>query len=129
MILTRKLILPALIVFAVLLAGIFAYSYINLHNTYHEAEEADLVSYSDAFVAEIENQKNVALTLASAAASTPEIQRAVAERDRQKLISLTLPNFETLKSYNVTQYQYYLPDGERFLSLNDINDQNAAQTL
>ena len=129
MILTRKLILPALIVFAVLLAGIFAYSYINLHNTYHEAEEADLVSYSDAFVAEIENQKNVALTLASAAASNPEIQRAVADRDRQRLISLTLPNFEALKSYNVTQYQYYLPDGERFLSLNDINDQNATQTL
>ena len=129
MILTRKLILPALIVFAVLLAGIFAYSYINLHNTYHEAEEADLVSYRDAFVAEIENQKNVALTLASTAASNPEIQRAVAERDRERLISLTLPNFEVLKSYNVTQYQYYLPNGERLLSLNDINDQNARQTL
>lgn len=129
MILTRKLIFPALIVFAVLLAGIFAYSYINLHNTYHEAEEADLVSYSDAFVAEIENQKNVALTLAAAAASNPEIQRAVAERDRQRLIAITLPNFEALKTYNVTQYQYYLPDGERFLSLNDIHDQTAAQTL
>ena len=129
MVLTRKLILPALIVFAVLLAGIFAYSYINLHNTYHEAEEADLVSYSDAFVAELENQKNVALVLASAAAGNPEIQKAFAERDRQRLISLTLPGFETLESYNVTQYQYYFSDGERFLSLNDINDQNAAQTL
>ena len=129
MILTRKLILPALIVFAVLLTGIFAYSYINLHDTYHEAEEADLVSYSDAFVAEIENQKSVALALASAAAGNPEIQEAFAERDRERLISLTLPSFESLKSYNVTQYQYYLPDGERFLSLNDINDQNAGETL
>ena len=129
MILTRKLILPALIVFAVLLAGIFAYSYINLHNTYHEAEEADLVSYSDAFVAELENQKNVSLALASVAAGNPEIQKAFAERDRQRLISLTLPSFELLKSYNITQYQYYLPNGERFLSLNDINDQNVRETL
>ena len=129
MILTRKLILPALMVFAVLLAGIFAYSYINLHDTYHEAEEADLVSYSDAFVAELENQKNVALALASASAGNPEIQEALAERNRQRLISLTLPSFETLKSYNISQYQYYLPNGERFLSLNDINDEKVGETL
>lgn len=129
MILTRKLIFPALIVFAVLLAGIFAYSYLNLHDTYHEAEEADLVSYSDAFVAELENQKNVALALASASASNPEIQEALAEGNRQQLLSLTLPGFEILKSYNITQYQYYLPNGERFLSLNDINDQNVTETL
>lgn len=129
MILTRKLILPALIVFAVLLAGIFAFSYINLHNTYHEAEEGDLVSYNDAFVAELENQKNVALTLATAAAGNPEIQKAFAEGDRQKLISLTLPSYELLKTYNITQYQYHLPNGERFLNLNDVNDQNAGQTL
>lgn len=129
MILTRKLILPALIVFAVLLAGIFAFSYINLHNTYHEAEEGDLVSYNDAFVAELENQKNVALTLATAAAGNPEIQKAFADGDRQKLISLTLPSYELLKTYNITQYQYHLPNGERFLNLNDVNDQNAGQTL
>ena len=129
MILTRKLILPALIVFAVLLAGIFAFSYVNLHNTYHVAEEADLVSYSDAFVAELENQKNVALALASAAAGNPEIQKAFAERDRQRLISLTLPSFELTKSYNITQYQYYLPNGERFLSLNDVDDQKVGEPL
>lgn len=129
MILTRKLILPALIVFAVLLAGIFAFSYINLHNTYHEAEEGDLVSYNDAFLAELENQKNVALTLATAAAGNPEIQKAFADGDRQKLISLTLPSYELLKTYNITQYQYHLPNGERFLNLNNVNDQNAGQTL
>jgi GAF domain-containing protein/HAMP domain-containing protein len=129
MILTRKLILPALIVFAALLAGIFAFSYINLHNTYHEAEEGDLVSYGDAFTAELENQKNVALTLATAAAGNPDIQKAFAEGDRQTLISLTLPSYELLKTYNITQYQYHLPNGERFLSLNDVNDQNAGATL
>ena len=129
MILTRKLILPAFIVFAALLAGIFAFSYISLHNTFHEAEEGDLVSYSDAFTAELENQKNVALTLATAAAGNPEIQKAFAEGDRQKLISLTLPSYELLKTYNITQYQYHLPNGERFLSLNDINDENVGDTL
>ena len=123
MILTRKLILPAVIVFAILLAGIFANTFKSLHDTYHEAEEGDLVSYSNAFVAELENQKGVALALASAAASNASIQQAFAERDRQKLVALTLPSFEMLKEYKITQYQYHLPNGLRFLSLNDLNNQ------
>ena len=122
MILTRKLILPALIVFAALLAGIFAFTYVSLHNTYHDSEESDLVSYSDAFLAELENQKNVALALASTAAGNPSIQEAFAAKDRERLIELTLANFELLKAYNITQYQYHLPNGERFLSLNDLED-------
>jgi putative methionine-R-sulfoxide reductase with GAF domain/HAMP domain-containing protein len=129
MILTRKLILPALIVFAALLAGIFAFTYVSLHNTYHASEESDLVSYSDAFLAELENQKNVALALASTAAGNPSIQEAFAARDREKLIELTLANFELLKTYNITQYQYHLPNGERFLSLNDLDDLEAGKSL
>jgi GAF domain-containing protein/HAMP domain-containing protein len=129
MILTRKLILPAVIIFAVLLAGIFVYSFISLHDTYHETEEADLTSYNDSFLAELANQKNVALALAASAAGNPSIQEAFAAHDQQKLISLTLPTFEDLKSYNVTQYQFHLPNGERFLSLNDLKNQQVGKTL
>ena len=129
MILTRKLILPALTVFAVLLAGIFAYTFKSLHDVYHQAEEGDLVSYSEAFVAELENQKGVALALASATASNASIQQAFAERDRQKLIALNLPSFEMLKEYKITQYQFHLPNGARFLSLNDLNNQEDAGFL
>ena len=129
MILTRKLILPALIVFAALLAGIFAYTFVSLHDTYHDSEESDLVSYSDAFLAELENQKNIALALASTAAGNPAIQEAFAAEDREKLIALTLANFELLKTYNITQYQYHLPNGERFLSLNDPDDMENGKSL
>ena len=129
MILTRKLILPALIVFAALLAGIFAYTYVSLHDTYHDSEESDLVSYSDAFLAELENQKNIALALASTAAGNPSIQEAFAAKDREKLIELTRANFELLKAYNITQYQYHLPNGERFLSLNDPDDLEDGKSL
>ena len=129
MILARKLILPALIVFAALLAGIFAYTYVTLHDTYHDSEESDLVSYSDAFLSELENQKTVALALASTAAGDPAIQEAFAAGDREKLIELTLTNFELLKSYNITQYQYHLPNGERFLSLNDLENLDSGKSL
>jgi len=123
MILTRKLILPALIVFAVLLAGIFANTYNSLHNTYHEAQQDDLISYSIAFLTEIDNQKNVTLALGSSVADDPAIQEAFAVRDQQKLLDLTLPGYELLKAYHITQYQFHLPDGALFLSLNDLNNQ------
>ena len=129
MILTRKLILPAIIIFAVLLAAIFAFSFVSLHDTYHEAEEGDLVSYEGAFLAELENQKNVALTLASAIAGNPSVQVAFAERDREKLMTLTLPALENIKVYNIIQYQYHLPDGNLFLNLNNPDDQGVGKGL
>ena len=119
MILTRKLIVPALLVFAALLAGIFAYTFSVLHDTYHTTEEADLRSYSDALSAEIKNQESLALAVAFAAAGNPSIQDALARRDRQELIDLTLPSYENLKEINITQFQYHLPDAKLFLSLND----------
>lgn len=123
MILTRKLILPALIVFAVLLSGIFAYTYNSLHSTYHEAQEADLISYSAAFSSELENQKELTLALGASVADDPSIQEAFAAKDRQRLLDLTLPGYELLKADHITQYQYHLPNGALFLSLNDLNNQ------
>ena len=123
MILTRKLILPALIVFAALLAGIFANTFNSLHNTFHDAQQDDLISYSAAFLAELENQKDVTLALGSSVADDPFIQEAFAARDRQRLLDLALPGYELLKAYHITQYQYHLPNGELFLSLNDLNNQ------
>ena len=129
MILTRKLILPALIVFAALLAGIFVNTFNSLHNTYHEAQQDDLISYSAAFLTELDDQKNVTLTLGSAIADDQSIQEAFEARDQQRLLDLTLPGYELLKAYHITQYQYYLPNGELFLSLTDLNDQENNRTL
>ena len=121
MTLTRKLITPTVILFIVLLAGLFAYFFSSLHDVYHEAEEGDLASFSDSFSADVENQKQLALALASEVAGNPVIQEAFAERDRQKLIALALPSYELLKQShdNIILYQYHLPDGTLFFNLND----------
>ena len=121
MILTRKLIAPTVILFIVLLAGLFAYFFSSLHDAYHEAEEGDLASFSDSFSAEVENQKQLALALASEAAGNPAIQEAFAKRDRQRLLELVLPSFELLKESNdnIILYQYHLTDGTLFFNAND----------
>ena len=109
MILTRKLIAPTVILFMVLLAGLFAYFFSSLHDAYHEAEEGDLASFRNSFLAEVENQKQLALALASEAAGNPAIQEAFAKRDRQRLLELVLPSFELLKESNdnIILYQYH----------------------
>ena len=121
MILTRKLITPAIILFTVFLAGLFVYFFSNLHNVYHEAEEGDLASFSDSFAAELENQKQLALALASEVAGNPIIQEALAARDRQRLLELALPSYELLKesNSNIVLYQYHLSDGTLFLNANN----------
>src|SRR5574341_1274780 len=121
MILTRKLIAPAVILFIVLLGGLFAYFLSSLHAAYHEAEEGDLASFRDSFSAEVENQKQLALALASEAAGNPAIQEAFAERDRQRLIEFALPSYELLKKSNdnIILYKYHLTDGTLFFNAND----------
>jgi len=120
-ILTRKLIAPTVILFIVLLAGLFAYFFVSLHNATHEAEEGDLASFNDSFSAEVENQKQLALALASAAAGNPAIQEALAQTDRQRLRELTMPSYELLKENNgnIILYQYHLTDGTLFFNAND----------
>src|SRR5688500_4440873 len=129
MILTRKLIVPTVILFTVFLAGIFAYFFSSLHNIYHEAEEGDLASFSDSFAAEVENQKQLALALASEVAGNPVIQQAFAERDRQRLLELALPSYELLKesNSNVILYQYHLSDGTLFFNANDTQASESSQ--
>lgn len=119
--LTRKLIAPTVILFMLFLAGLFAYFFSSLHSAYHEAEERDLASFYESFSAEVENQKQLALTLASEVAGNPAIGEAFAKKDRQRLIELALPGYELLKESNdnIVLYQFHLADGMLFLNAND----------
>lgn len=130
MIITRKLIVPTVILFIVLLAGLFIYFFSSLHDAYHEAEEGDLASFSDSFRAEVENQKQLALALASDAAGNPAVQEAFATGDKQALHALTIPSYQLLKENNgnIILYQYYLADGTLFFKANDPTSTTGEKT-
>jgi GAF domain-containing protein/HAMP domain-containing protein len=118
MILTRKLIVPAAIVFTAFFAGLFGYFFVTLQEAYRETEERHLVAIASSFYVEIENQKQTALALATTAANNPAIQAAFANRDSEKLGELVLPQYSMLQDSgsNVTQIRYYFPDGTLFFS-------------
>ncbi len=126
MILTRKLILPAAVIFAIFLTGLFIYFFTSLHDAYHEAEEGDLADLSNSFNAEIEHQQQLVLSLASTAADNPAIQEAFASRDAKKLGALVAPGYSMLQETGVpiTQNRYHLPDGSVFFSANETAKTN-----
>ncbi len=121
MILTRRLILPAAIMFSVFLTGLFVYFFTSLHQAYHEAEERTLTSISNSFYVELEHQKQIALTLSTGAAENPAVQEALANRDREQLQQLVTTSSSILQDTgaNVTQNRYFLPDGTLFFSTDE----------
>lgn len=129
MILTRKLLVPTLLLFAALLAGLFAYFFSSLHAVYHEAEEGDLASFSSAFSAEVENQKKLALALAAEVAGNPGIQNSLARREKQELLGQVTPGMSAMKDVgsNIVIYQFHLPDGSLFLDVLDPDPASSAE--
>lgn len=56
-----------------------------------------------------------------AVAENPEIQKAFAARDRERLIELTKPIFEKAKQEGIEQFQFHLPPATSFLRLHQLD--------
>jgi GAF domain-containing protein/HAMP domain-containing protein len=108
MILTRKLLAPAVVLLALLLGGLFAYFYSSLHDASHESEEESLQSLGRAFNAVIANQQELALSLAVQGASLPSIQEALAQGNENELAQAAQASFAGL---DTVEHQFYLPNG------------------
>ncbi|HNQ94016.1 MAG TPA: cache domain-containing protein [Anaerolineales bacterium] len=124
MILTRKLLAPTLILLVILLAGLFGYFYVNLHNASHASEEASMASFNDSFKAELANQERLAISLALQSANSIDVQDAITKRDTQMLTSISEPVFTELADRsNIVTYQFHLPDGSLLYSAShDTNE-------
>ncbi|MBK5971100.1 MULTISPECIES: methyl-accepting chemotaxis protein [Thiorhodovibrio] len=70
----------------------------------------------ETFSSMLQEQGKLALALSAAQANMPEIQRAFAERDRERLLELTQAEFEHLKTHqDVRQFQFLTPPATSFL--------------
>ncbi|WP_432667058.1 methyl-accepting chemotaxis protein [Wukongibacter baidiensis] len=61
---------------------------------------------------QIEGTKTAILSVAK----NSEVEKAFAERDREKLLSMLLPSYKDIKD-SVSQFQFHLPDSTSFLRL------------
>lgn len=116
--LARKILVPVLIIFSLLIAGFFLYSFLTSQADIRAREIENSQQAEKIFNSEIKRLGDFALGLAIEAATNPEIQAAFAAQDRTKLKELTLDSYIALnEQFNIPQYQYHLPPAMSFLRL------------
>ncbi len=86
-----------------------------LNDVTHTAEKEMLKFVAASVRSEIESRIQLASALAITISDVDELQRAFADRDREKIDQLTRGIFHDLqKRYGVRQFQFHLPDGRSF---------------
>jgi methyl-accepting chemotaxis protein len=120
--LAGKILLPALLIFALSLGGFLLSSYLTTRADNQARQEENSRQVEEIFNSEIRRLGDFALGLAIDAANNPDIQAAFAARDRAELTRLTLDGYRALDAqFNVPQYQYHLPPAISFLRLHSPN--------
>ena len=118
MTLTRRLLVPLMLFFAILLVGLVglrsAYDATNLRTT----EIQQINELQQAFLARVQSMENFTQALAIEVASNPDVQKAFAEGDREQLLALTQPAYQQLnETYHLTQFQFISSPATAFLDL------------
>ncbi len=116
--LARRILLPVLLIFSLLMAAFFIYSYLT-NQADNRAREIENSQQAEKFFnSELKRLSDFALGLAIEAANNPDIEAAFAAQDRVKLQDLTLNSYRALdEQFNIPQYQYHLPPATSFLRL------------
>lgn len=115
MILTRKILGPSIILFALLLIGLLVYFYNSYQTLNQQEEQLYLSTLDEGFGSEVENKEFIALGLAQEIASNAQIQKAFADQDRAQLLAVSTPFFERMKQFNATELHFHNPPSTSFL--------------
>ncbi len=100
MILTRKILGPTIVLFALLLIGLLGYFYNSYQTLNQQQEQQYLSTLNEGFGSEVENKELIALGLAQEVANDPQIQKAFADQDRVQLLAVSTPFFERMKQFH-----------------------------
>jgi len=122
MTITRRLLIPTVGFFALVLFALIAANTITTTQMFEEREKAVLEDLYQAFQSQLEARRAFALALAIEVANNPEVQAAFAARDRDRLTELTLPAYQLLdEQFDVPQHQFHLPPATSYLRLHQLD--------
>ncbi len=116
--LSRKIIIPTLLWFAVLLIALMVGQGLVIAAETRANESQTLDHFQQVFNDEIETRNNTALGLANSIASNPVVAQALARGDSYTLLAQTRPIYQRLRAnFPIVELQFYLPDGSAFLAV------------
>ncbi|MFZ5799264.1 MAG: cache domain-containing protein [Thermodesulfobacteriota bacterium] len=111
-----KLLAPFLFLALAGAISLFIVSYRFEKSLIHVNEEKQLLNQYRVFLNDIQLKENMAMSLAHLMAENPEVARAFAARNRQRLLGLLLPGYSVLcQRYGVEQLHFHVPPAISFL--------------
>ncbi|MCB9135632.1 MAG: GAF domain-containing protein [Anaerolineales bacterium] len=119
---TRRLIIPSILILLVITLGIVTTDILNTLSSAERTQNETLLQYQNVFNARLEAARMFAMGLAVEVANDPEVQAAFANGNRERLTELTLPAYEAIDTlFDVPQAQFHLPPATSFLRLHQID--------
>ncbi|MDG4867845.1 methyl-accepting chemotaxis protein [Guyparkeria sp. 1SP6A2] len=83
--------------------------------TIKQAEQRELKGLFESAQAEIRSEGRLAEAMSLSISRIPDLQQAMAERDRERIAQMTLPMYDTLRDdYGVRQFHFHLPPAQSF---------------
>jgi PAS domain S-box-containing protein len=117
-----KLVIPFFFLAIIGAASLFAVSYRFQNSLIHVNEAKRLRDQYQYFLDDIVLKENMGMSLAYTVAKNPDVAAAFAARDRDRLIELLLPVYETLqKDFGVKQFHFHIPPATSFLRLHALS--------
>jgi GAF domain-containing protein/HAMP domain-containing protein len=116
---TRKLLIPTLVFFAIALLVITAIGVFSFTRSSRKQGDQDLDRLQQIFLSRLDELESFALALATEVANNPEVQAAFAASDRERLTALTLPAYQRLdEQFDIPQHQFHQAPAISYLRLN-----------
>jgi GAF domain-containing protein/HAMP domain-containing protein len=122
MVFARKILIPTLTFFALVLLALVAYFLLNNISAQNTEENRYLNSLDLGLQTQLSSMGDLAVALATNVANDPEIQAAFAQGDRARLTELTMDSYLSLRDrYDIPQYQFTQAPATVFLRLNQLD--------
>jgi PAS domain S-box-containing protein len=103
--------------------SLFVVSYEFQDSLIHVNEAKRLRNHYQFFLNDIEFKKNMAMSLAVLVAQNCEVAEAFAQRDRERLIEILKPAYDTLhKDFDVQQFHFHTEHATSFLRLHALDN-------
>lgn len=112
-----KIVAPVTIMISIVLLLLVYVDYKNKTKLQLEQETKMYDLISQRVIADLDNVFSEAKMGLDAVAGNPDIEKVFAERDREKLLGLTLPIFKRVSQEGIEQFQFHLAPATAFLRL------------
>lgn len=112
-----KILVPVMLVVTLAFAAIIYNGFVQMRQTIIRQETQQFETLNSTIMNELEGVFGRTRLGVLGVVNNVEIQRAFAERDRERLMALTMPIFQEVKKEGMEQFQFHLAPATSFLRL------------